>query len=150
EYSMRRDLVHRIANGELLAIGLQIAPHLSPGPELLPSFLFETVDGVDWHKSSVRKLGRAYERVSIVRAEENSSEVETPVQAKKKGRPAVGAVLDEIVRELGENGSLSNIPRKEQETRVRKYARQKHPNLFRTPSQPSRTTILAALKRQRF
>jgi hypothetical protein len=146
EETMRRDLIYRIYNGELLCLGVKVAPDLGDSPELLPRYLFATPE-IDWVKSSMRAFGRAYEGLRVLPAEQaREIEFSPPEQAPRQGRPPVLDKVREVVREAKEAGQLDGLSRKEQENLVRSRARQRYPLSFPKETQPSRTTILEALK----
>jgi hypothetical protein len=150
---MRADLLAKIWNGDYLAIAIRVSPNPGTVPEIIPSHHFSQPDfiEIDWQQSSIRAFGHIYEGVKVVAP---PTEVRVTligsVEAKREGRPPVGSVLREIVQDLETAGQLDGISRKEQETRVRRLARQRLPRLFPKPNQPSRPTILKALREQGF
>jgi hypothetical protein len=151
--TMKRDLLDRLATGELPAIGVQVAPTLGDGPEIISSFVFHQPQ-VDWAKRTVSAYGRTYESVKIVRGEHarklGTAHRRTPkAPAGGMGRPLVIDELRTVVRELAQAGELNRISRKEQENRVRARSQLHYPNLFPAP-RPSRTKILEALKAEGF
>ena len=167
---MRRDLTGWICVGELIALGIQIAPIVNNDPEMIPRFIFAGTPDIDWDNSVIRAFGRIYEGVRVVSPDrlggktsraEPPREAETPIattpsrateppskpEQKRRGRPPVDEALDEVVRELAGAGRLRGMSRKEQEAEVRELARERHPSPFPKPTQPSRSKILEALKR---
>jgi hypothetical protein len=148
--TMRRVLLDRIHDGELLCLGVRIAPDLGGIPEFLPQFLFDTPD-VDWEKSTLRAFGRVYEGLRVIpRQQVSEIDLPRPATAKRQGRPPVGDKIREIVRDLGTKGRLDGLSRKEQENLVRSRARERYPRDFPKESQPSRGKILEALKAEEF
>lgn len=115
---------------------------MGDGPETIPAFYFENPD-IDWAKSILQAYGRTYEGVKVILSPEGYEPqgVKT-IGRKGRGRPTVTDQLKEVVRELRAMGCLNQISRKEQENRVRGRARQRHPNIFPRPTQPSRAMIL--------
>jgi hypothetical protein len=153
EKLMHADLFAGIRNGCFLALGIQVSPAIGNRPELIPEHYFELPDllDIDWRKSSIRGLGRAYEAVKVVQAPSGGPDTPLKVGPEKlRGRPTVGNELREIVRNLKASGQLDGISRKEQETRVRSVARDRYPGTFPKPNRPSRNTILKALKEAGF
>jgi hypothetical protein len=146
EEMMRRDLIHRIHRGELFCLGVKTAPDLGDGPEILPRHLFATPE-IDWIKSTIRAFGWVYEGVRVVLPEQ-AREIERsqPEPAIRRGRPPVSDKIREVVRDLKEAGQLDGLLRKEQENLARSRARERYPLSFPKETQPSRTTILEALK----
>jgi len=143
---MRRVLLDRIHDGELLCLGMRIVPNLGDSPEFLPQILFEKPD-VDWEKSIIRAYGRTYEGVRVTpRPLVSEIELPRPAVAKRQGRPPVGDKIREVVRDLGAKGQLDGLSRKEQEHLVRSQARERYPQHFPKESQPSRTKILESLR----
>src|SRR5579864_2985026 len=63
--TMQRDLLGRLADHELLSIGVRVAPTLGDGPEILPSFVFHN-PSVDWKESRISAYGRVFEDVRVV------------------------------------------------------------------------------------
>jgi hypothetical protein len=150
---LRRDLLDSLARGKLLAIGVQVAPALGDGPELLPSFVFLQTE-VDWDRSTVAAFGRTFQTVKVVdprysRKLDVARTIAGDALQKRLGRPPIGEELRAIVLELANRGELKGITRKQQEHRVRRLAQDRHPTRF-PPPRPSKTKILEALKAEGF
>jgi hypothetical protein len=127
-------------------LGVKTAPDLGDTPEILAKHLFADPD-VNWANSTIRAFGRTYEGVTVMPAEQaRDIDLPQPAQAKKQGRPQVLDKVREVVRTLKEAGQLHGLSRKQQENVIRARAREQHSLSFPKETQPSRTTILAALK----
>jgi hypothetical protein len=147
---MQVDLIADIYSGTFLALAIQGSPDVGDQPEIIPSLYFDNPD-IDWTNSTVRAYGRTYEGVKVIPSPEgDGSQGAKTTDRKGRGRPTVAEHLREVVRELEKLGHLNQIPRKEQENRVRVLARQRYPYIFPRTTQPSRTTILKALREEGF
>lgn len=157
EQLMHADLIDQISGGAFLALGFQVSPVVAGLPEIIPPLFFDRPD-IDWAESTLRAYGRVYEGVKLIErpadppgnsiepeqdgrviAEQAGGLIQQPAQEmpviqvdnqKQRGRPAVAGRLREVVRELATGGHLDGISRKEQETKVRALARERHPHHF--------------------
>jgi hypothetical protein len=145
EDMMRGEIISRIRDGELSCLGVQIAPGLGTAPEVMPAFLF-TQPNIDWNSSIVSAYGRTFEGVRVITARDSLTGKNLNSTPKPKGRPTVGPAISQVIQELIAKGALSDISRKQQETIVRKRARERFPHLFLQPTSPSRSKILEALR----
>ena len=162
---MREYILAQLAKNKLEARGVQIAPEVGKERENIPSFMFRDLPKINWSRNSIKNLGREFGAVEVRRPNRESAhsrevraiQKDTAVGAKSSrptlpspaplGRPSVGAELLAVIQELVAEGKLKDRSRKEQEDVVRLRARNAYPNLFPTPSRPSRTKILQALKK---
>lgn len=169
ETLMRRDLLYRINEGDLLCLGIQISPILGDKPEILSKYLFGHPE-VDWANSAVVTLGRAYGDVKVAQPQSvtSLSEAGTPsttetvavgsagipsgkdIASRKIGAPRKIDKVREVIREFAAAGQLNGLLRKEQIYLVQLEARERFPSLFLKPSHPSRNTVLAALIEEGF
>jgi len=134
-----------IFDEKLEAWGVMTEPHQRFERERIPHIMFDRPN-LGWRQNVIKKHGRCYVsvRVKLPGLEIESRPFEKITQ-KPVGRPRVGEQLRAVVRELKTLGKLKDRSKKEKTFAVRDRARERHPQLFRKPTQPSDQKISEAL-----
>ena len=167
-HSMQMELASRLAHREFLAIGVKISADSSErNLVFIPSHFFAEDAACDFDNGAVAAFGIKFQSVRVIdfpssprlarifvnqqQALEGASNLIVPVAAPiekptKVGRPPTMHLLRPIVLDLKNTSGFNRMPRKQQFESVRRAARERHPEKFKSASQPSDDTIFKVLR----
>jgi hypothetical protein len=153
EKYLHDDLIYRIYQRELLAIGIKISPPGGSELELIPSYYFSSPI-IDWDTAKVTVFGVVYEDVRVLSAGAGADllairgKAVSGSEPTARGRPPekMTALLD-LVDRLASAGQLNGLLRKQQVILLQAKAQEEMPDLF--IKSPDRKTALKALNKIR-
>lgn len=153
---MRGEVRLKIAYGDLIAFGIQTFPDLTDYPQEVPATLFE-VDAteIDWELGVVTGLGRRFDEVRVILAEQDLKPMAPSVAVKsvqatqiaKRGRKSLGPIFAEAVLALLKNDpDFADRSQEKQVIAIQQKAKELHPGLFHGGAMPGRSTVHNYLK----
>jgi hypothetical protein len=143
-------LLQRLCSAKFEAWGVMTKPEGGREPQRIPSYVFKGEPKINWARSTVENLGMRFEIVEVVRPTQAQTAPHLPITRDKagRGRPRVGAKIEQVVRELRRQGSFHEKSEKQRVALVQERCRHVYPRAFPRPSQPSPTKIREVLKRE--
>jgi hypothetical protein len=153
---MEGEVASRVADGGLIAFGVQTSPAVEDHPRKMPTVLFDQgTAAIDWDEGTVVGLGRRFEAVRLVLVQKVTSVlgegVSTPAASvpapTKRGRRSFDALFEEAVEALMiEAEHFADWSQEKQGGAIIERAATLHPGLFPGAAKPGRSTVLRYLK----
>ena len=100
-------LCYRIERGQLIADGIRTKPTVGEIREPIPAYLFRHPEWDEPH-DAIENAGHRFELIEVGRPPRNAAyEPVEPVRTKKMGRPSKEAEIEEFVRDVLKDSSVS-------------------------------------------
>lgn len=152
EFELRTLLRDRVANGEVLAFGIQISAEPNDKAEQIPRILFQSAHAkIDWERGRIWSLGREFQDVKVCLPEKANEALEKPIAAKeprKRGPKGYSEILEEAFAQLElEHKGFSDWSLEKQVFEIQRRSADRHPGRFKK-SPPGRSTVYRFLSKR--